>query len=195
MQTICGSTLRCFYTQCRASFGSFEWRSSFYELGYWAHRSPKARYLLWASAIEAIYTSHGSEHKGSVVAKERIKWFLGENTSIYPDGELSDLITDPQISVASVVEPMYEVRNYIAHGDRIPDPFLTDTLRGGFNGPLDTFKVLFEAQSFIIRKSLLKILRDNLLVHFSDAAPAEAYFSGHGLTRTTLQARIRRARP
>jgi hypothetical protein len=142
--------------------------------------------LLWASAIEAIFTSHGNEHKGSRVAKERIKWFLGQDTSIYPPGELTDLLPDPRITINDIVEDLYQVRNFIAHGDKIPGHFLLDTLRDGLNGRLTIFQVLSEAQSFIIRTSLLKILQNNLLDHFADAGPAEAYFGANGLTRSAI---------
>jgi hypothetical protein len=184
-----------FLRAMRGQFWKFRMAVQFHELGHWQQWSPKGRYLLWASGIEAIYTSHGSEHQGSLVAKERIKWFLGENTSIYPAGELSDLLDDPNITVSGIVDDLYEVRNFIAHGDRIPDRIFLDSLRDGFNGHVTVFQVLFEAQSFVIRKSLLKILHDNLLNHFADAAPAEAYFGGNGLTKTAIKARLPGGRP
>jgi hypothetical protein len=184
-----------FLRAMRGQFWKFRMAVQFHELGHWQQGNPKARYLLWASAIEAIYTSHGGEHKGSLVAKERIKWFLGENTSIYPAGELSDLLADPNLRLGELVDDLYEVRNFIAHGDRIPDRIFQDTLRDGFNGRATVFQVLFEAQSFIIRKSLLKILHDNLLHHFADAAPAEAYFGGKGLTNASIRARLHSGRP
>lgn len=40
---------------------------------------------------------------------------------------------------------------------------------------------------FIIRTSLLKILRDGLLDHFADAGQAEAYFGAQGLTLKALR--------
>jgi hypothetical protein len=184
-----------FLRAMRGQFWKFRMAVQFHELGHWQQWSPKGRYLLWASAIESIYTSHGREHKGSLVAKERIKWFLGENTSIYPAGELSDLLNDPNITVAQIVDELYDVRNFIAHGDRIPDRIFQNALRDGFNGRATVFQVLFEAQSFIIRKSLLKILHDNLLDHFADAAPAEAYFDANGLTNTAIRARLRGGQP
>ena len=172
----------------------FKMAVQFHELGHFAHEDEylKARYLLWASAIESIYTSHNRNHQGSRVAKARIKCFLGENTPIYGLGELSDLLatpTEPQITIGSVVDDLYEVRNYIAHGDRIPDRFLGDTMRGGFEGLLSVYAVLFEAQSCIIRNSLLKILHDGLLTHFADARSAEAYFGAQGLTKDRLRSR------
>jgi hypothetical protein len=172
-------------------FWKFKMAIQFHELGHWADEGEllKARYLLWASAIEAIYTSHHGNHQGSKVATARIKWFLGENTSIYGPGEISDLLTDPKITIGSVVDDLYKIRNYIAHGDRIPDRYLRETVRNSFGGPVCAFAMLFEAQSCIIRTSLLKILRDGLLSHFADAGSAEAYFGAQGLTRDKLTPR------
>jgi hypothetical protein len=47
-------------------------------------------------------------------------------------------------------------------------------------------KVLAEGLSFIVRTSLLKILRDGLLDHFANAGVAESYFDGHHLTLDRL---------
>jgi hypothetical protein len=47
--------------------------------------------------------------------------------------------------------------------------------------------VLFEAESFIIRHSLVKILRDGLTKHFAGAPEAEAYLGAQGLTNSELQ--------
>ena len=176
----------------KGEFWKFRMAVQFHELGHFQDHDWKARYLLWASAIESIYTSHHRDHKGSLVAKERIKWFLGENTSIYPPGELSTLLADPNIAITAIVGALYEVRNFIAHGDRIPDHYFQDTLRDGFNGRVNVLSVLFEASSFVIRFSLLKILRDSLEAHFQDAAHAEAYFAAQNLTHTEL---VRRLRP
>ena len=49
--------------------------------------------------------------------------------------------------------------------------------------------VLVEAASFIIRSSLLKILRDSLTNHFMDANAAEAYFDANNLTNSKIRAR------
>lgn len=177
-----------FLKAMNGNFWKFKMAVQFHELGHWADEGEhlKARYLLWASAIESIYTSHHLNHQGSKVATARIKWFLGENTSIYGPGEISDLLTDPNITIGSVVDDLYKIRNYIAHGDRIPDRYLRETVRDSFGGSVSVYAMLFEAQSCIIRTSLLRILRDGLLSHFADASSAEAYFGAQGLTRDKL---------
>lgn len=168
----------------------FKMAVQFHELGHWAEHDEllKARFLLWASAIESIYTSHNRNHQGSLVAKARIKYFLGDNTPIYSRDDLTDLLPDPRITVGSILDDLYNVRNYLAHGDRIPDQYFAGK-REGFNGSVSLYGVLFETQSFIIRSSLLKILRDGLSGHFADASSSEAYFETQGLTKDKLRSR------
>ncbi len=179
----------------RGPYWKFRMAVQFHELGHFQSLDWKARFLLWCSAIESIYTSHNWEHQGSLVATSRIKWFIGENTSIYGPGDISNLLQDPHITVGQVVKDLYEMRNYVAHGDRIPDAYFTDILRYGFDGGVKKCEVLLEATSFIVRTSLLKILQDHLPDHFADADPVEAYFGARGLTRTALLAAQRAATP
>ncbi len=178
-----------FLRAMRNEFWKFRMAVQFHELGYFQHLSWKARYILWASAIESIYTSHNQEHRGSMVAKARIEWFLGANRSIYEPGDISNLLEQPKITVTDVLDRLYKIRNFIAHGDRIPDHFFQQKLRQGFNGELNLLEVLAEAASFIIRGSLLKIMREGLLDHFADAAAAETYFAKAGLTLSELRKR------
>lgn len=183
-----------FLRAMRGEFWKFRMAVQFHDLGHFQseHWEWKARFLLWCSAIESIYTSHGSnDHKGSLVAKSRIKWFIEENTSIYAPGDISTRLNDPHLTIGDVVGDLYELRNIVAHGDKIPDRFFRDTLRQGVNSPVRKTDVLLEAASFIIRASLLKILQENLLDHFADAGPAEQYFGAQGLTRRALAGRSR----
>lgn len=184
-----------FLRAMHGEFWKFRMSVQFHELGHFQHRDKKARYLLWASAIESVYTSHDWEHQGSLVAKERIKWFLGEGTSLYPQGELLNLVKNPNLSVGQIVDDLYEMRNFLAHGDKLDDHFLKDTLRDGINGREIVQEVLFEAQSFIIRSSLLKILRDGLLDHFADAAHSQSFFGAQNLTRSALGKKPKAGKP
>jgi len=155
-------------------FWKFRMAVQFHDLGHFQPLDWKARYLLWCSAIEAMYTT--DKNKGSAIAISRIKFFLGENTSIYPPGDIPSLLTDPQIAVGQIVPDLYTLRNLMAHGNKIADRFFNDTPRVGFNGGVPTWMVLLEAASFVIRTSLLRILRDNLLNNFANAFSADAFF-------------------
>jgi hypothetical protein len=99
------------------------------------------------------------------------------------------LLEDPHVTVGEVVGDLYEMRNFIAHGDWLPDQFFADTRQRDFSGAVPKWEVLTGAASFIIRISLLKILHDGLLDHFADAEPAEAFFTSQGLTKDLLRRR------
>lgn len=165
----------------------FRMSVQFYELGHFQPWQWKARYILWCCAIESIFTSHNQEHQGSLVAKERIKWFLGKSTSIYRPGDISNLLPQPGITVGEVLDDLYKLRNFIAHGDRVPDRFFSEIRRQTFGNNVAAFETLLEAASFVVRSSLLKILDDGLLNQFEDAAAAEAYFGKAGLTKSKLR--------
>lgn len=176
-----------FLRAMRGEFWKFRMAVQFHELGYFQTLDWKARFLLWCSAVESIYTSHNWEHQGSLVATSRIRWFLNENTSIYAPDDVGNLFRDPGITVGQIVASLYEMRNFMAHGDKIPEAYFTEALRQGLNGSVSKREVLLEAASFIIRASLLKILREDLLDHFADAGPAETYFSAQNLTKSVLR--------
>jgi hypothetical protein len=168
-------------------FWKFRMAVQFHEAGHFQDWYWKARYSLWCSALEALFTSQSREHQGSLVAKERIKWFLGERTSIYDPGDIPNFIhPQPNITVGAVVDDLYTVRNFVAHGDRVPDRFF-QRKREGVGEELSVLQVLTEALSFIIRKTMLRILQGNLLQHFADAASSEAYFGTAGLTKAAIR--------
>ncbi|HYL83004.1 MAG TPA: hypothetical protein VE263_02120 [Candidatus Angelobacter sp.] len=168
----------------KGEFWKFRLAVYFHEAGHFPHLYWQARFSLWCSAVEALFTSNTRGHKGSLVAKKRIKWFLGKDTSIYAPGDIpsSSIETEPNITIGDVIDDLYELRNRVAHGDKIPDRFFKQ-MREGLGGSVTLAEVLNEAISFIIRASLLRILEQNLLSHFADGPASELYFGGHGLTR------------
>jgi hypothetical protein len=169
-------------------FWKFRMCVSMHESGHFQNYDWRAKFFLWTTAIESLFTtqSRDMQHSGSLVARERIKSFLGESTPIYPPDELSSAYTYPNLTVADVVGDLYCLRNHIAHGDRIP-PYYSESGRANIYGDdIARSDMLLEASSFIIRHSLLKILRDGLLNDFKDAEASQAYFGGQGLTKSLL---------
>jgi hypothetical protein len=164
-----------------------------YESGHFAHHYWKGRYALWCSALDAIYTTQPEfdkakpyEHTGSLVAKARIRWFLGEKTSIYAPGDIQTVDAEPSITIGEVLDDLYELRNAVVHGDRTPERFFKET-RIAYGQSVNRADVLHEALSFIIRSSLLRILEDRLLQKFADGSTSRAYFAQHGLVKSLLQ--------
>jgi hypothetical protein len=180
------SVSTAFLDAMAGEYWKFRMPVSLYEAGHFQDRFWKSRFIVWSSAIEAIFTSQtpDREHSGSKVAKARIRWFLGGGTKIYAPGDVPSFAPQPQPTIDKVLDDLYEVRNCIAHGDRVPDRFFAQR----FTGVQDTNRLatLEEAASFIVRASLLKILRNGLLKHFKGGPESRAYFRANGLVRSSL---------
>jgi hypothetical protein len=185
--------LPLFQKAMAGDFWKFRMALEMYQSGFFQHSHWKARYFLWTAALESLYTTQpqpgsGSQHSGSLVAKERIKALLGPNTPIYPAGELTNLDPDPKLTVATVINEIYCLRNNIAHGDKTPDYYFNTCGRVLYDGhELSRVDMLIEAISSIVRQSLLTILKNGLLNHFQDRASSEAYFGGLGLTKSLIK--------
>ena len=169
-------------------YWKFRMPVSLYEAGHFQDRFWKNRFFLWSSAIEALFTSQtpDREHSGSKVAKARVKWFLGATTKIYAPGDVPSFMPqlEPEPTIADVIDDIYEVRNCIAHGDKVPDKFFAQTSTGYEN--INRIATLEEAASFIVRASLLKILKDRLLHHFKGGPESQLYFNANNLIRSKL---------
>jgi len=166
-------------------FWKFRMSVELHEAGHYSHAYWKARFSLWCSAIEALFTSNTPGHKGGLVAKQRIKWFLGPGTYIYAPGDIQLKSEQSNLTVEDVIEDLYELRNSVAHGDKTPEKFFKEK-RKDLGQPVRLVEVVHEAASFIVRSSLLKILEENLLEHFASGPASDAYFGSHGLTGSAL---------
>jgi len=180
-----------FQNAMAGEYWKFRMPLSLHEAAHFIDNQWKARMSLMCSAIEAIYTSQtpDRQHSGSKVAKARIKWFLGEGTSIYAPGDVQSFNRGgKEPTLADVLDDLYTVRNCIAHGDRVPDKYFSGYWSGSPYDSAQTnfISVLEEAASFIVRASLLRILKDKLLLHFKGSPESQAYFAGHNLVRAKL---------
>ena len=182
LQTLAAS----FLNAMAGEYWKFRMLVSLYEAGHFQDRFWKSRLFLWSSAIEAIFTSQtpDREHSGSKVAKARVLWFLGANTKIYAPGDVPSFAPQREPTIADVIDDLYEVRNCIAHGDKVPDRFFQQNSTG--YEPINRLTTLEEAASFIVRASLLKTLKNNLLNHFKGGPESQLYFKANGLIRSKL---------
>jgi hypothetical protein len=170
-------------------YWKFRMAVEFHDAGHFQYFYWKARYSLWSAALESIYTTRHKEHSGSKVAKERIKWLLGAQTKLYPSGDIPKFNTQSGLTVAEVLDDLYNIRNYLAHGDKIPDSYFDRILREGIGERLNVPAACTEALSFIIRAGLVEILRRGFPEHFSNANSSETFFSSNGLTRSAIVSR------
>ena len=90
-----------------------------------------------------------------------------------------------------MVPLIYRVRNESAHGQKVPDPRFAHV-----SHPLDCsvclLDVLAEAVTFIIRKTVIEILRHGLREKFKDRnAREEFWLLEYGLDNTQSKKRLR----
>jgi len=167
-----------FLKAMQGPYWPFRMATQYYYMGYEIN-DWKGRFLYWgSSALHALY-SH-SEKK----MVPRVKVFLGENTLIYDPKEHPDFEFLPPnpLTINDVLDDVNEVRNCIAHGDKIPDTFFAPG--GGrqtLGGAVNYLTVLDDSLSFIIRQSLLRILRDNLVEEFKSRHQSSLYWKTLGV--------------
>jgi hypothetical protein len=145
-----------------------------YALSYW-----KARHILWWSAIEALYGN--SED----AATARIYSFFGDkilpdgyNRSIYEKGDIPSCFypsPDSLHTLGKMVPLLYEVRNASAHGQKVPDSHFF-SIPHPFGQGVVGLDALAEAATFIIRKTVIEILKRGWREKFKDRAAREDFW-------------------
>lgn len=170
--------LPTFLKAMEGAYWPFRMAVQYYYMGYEVN-DWKGRYLYWgSSALHALYS-----HREQKIVP-RVRAFLGENTLIYEPTEHPDFEFLPPnpLTIKDVLDDVNKVRNCIAHGDKIPDRYLAPG--GGrqtLNGVANFLAVLEDSLSLIIRETLLKILRDNLLESFKSKREYSLYWKKMGL--------------
>ncbi len=153
------------------------------EVGYLSP-FPDVQQLLWVTGLDALFTGQEPEHRGALVAGERIKDFLGAEHLIYESGDVADGVVAPNVTVSDVVSDVYALRNCFAHGDWPTKEWTTKIFRQGLDKPVTYADMLREATSVLLRTSLDKILRDDGLIKlFSDKQHIKDHYASRGLVR------------
>jgi hypothetical protein len=149
------------------------------ELGY-VSEFIDVKQLMWVTALDGLFTS--ARHWGSDLACPRIQHLLGADTRIYEQGDFASYMLVPTLTVRQVVPDIYKLRNRFAHGEWVPKEFLD---RPGYSGKsgevLNYADVLLEATGIILRMSLVRVLREDLLEVFGTKGALDWYFSRAGL--------------
>jgi hypothetical protein len=157
------------------------------ELGY-ISRFNDAKQLLWTTALDGMLTS--AKHWGSTLAVRRIQDLIGSATRIYDAADFPSYINLPTLTVGQSLPDIYKFRNKLAHGEWAPSEFLERLgYRGKAGEQLNYADVLLEATGIILRKSLIRILADNLLAVFQTKDALDWYFSRRGLVNKGMRQR------
>lgn len=145
-----------------------------YSLSYW-----KARHILWWSAIEALYGD------GEDTTPARIYALFGNRNlkdgykcTIYEPGDIPSCYYPSRESLhtlGEMVPLVYDVRNASAHGQRVPDSHFV-SMPHPFGESVVGLDVLAEAATFIIRKTIVEILKRGWRDEFKDRATRENFW-------------------
>jgi hypothetical protein len=167
-----------FLTAMHGECWSYRMAVQYYYMGFETN-DWKGRYLCWgSSALHALYSPNSDK------LVRRVKHFLGEKTPIYPPDEHPEFEfeePDPR-TIGDVIEDINDVRNRIAHGERIPDKFFgVNAGRVTLGRRLNYISVLDDALAFIVRATLRRILTDNLLGAFTSRKTVSAFWKSRGL--------------
>lgn len=175
LRTIMPALIEAYDTKCEPVSRAMR----IFELGY-ISQSLDVKQLMWVTALDALFTS--ARHWGSDLAIRRIQNFIGAESRIYDLVDFPSHVTVPSFTVGDVARDVYKLRNKFAHGEWIPKEYLDRPgYRGKDGSPLSYADVLLEATSIILRMSLIRILKDDLLEVFRSKDALDWHFSRHGL--------------
>ncbi len=145
-----------------------------YSVHYW-----KARHILWWSAVEALYGNSEDAVMARIYAMfgdgdlsvgfERSIYEHADTPSSFPITSANDH------KLGEVVPLIYEVRNFSAHGGRVPE-WLFKEVPHPLDGSASVLDVLAEAVTFIIRKTIIGLLSSGLRMEFRDRAARDQFW-------------------
>jgi len=137
-----------------------------YSITYW-----KARHILWWSAIEALFGNPETSSMARIYAlfgnDDLVRGF---NRSIYDAGDIPDCCGHSSYTdhtLGETVPLIYDVRNYSAHGQKVPDAHFSPVAHP-FGAKVIGIDTLAEAVTFIIRKTIIGILQQGFRKNFID---------------------------
>jgi|GEM_PF-1777082 len=177
LAAICSELLRVYELKTR----NVKWAIRNLEIGY-ASPHFDVKHLLWVTGLDGLFTSRERKHRGSNVAIARIENFLGSDYSIHEKDNYEYIEEFIDIKLKDVLVDVYELRNYFAHGEYVPDEWLKKDSRKHLTESLTYADVLLESASSALRGALLKILTTNQLDMFTDSISTNKYYSSLGLT-------------
>ena len=145
-----------------------------YSLSYW-----KARHILWWSAIEALYGDGEDTTPARIYALFGDKKLVdGYKCVIYEKGDIpSCYYPSPEClhTLGEMVPLIYDVRNFSAHGQKVPDSHFR-SMPHPFGQDAIGVDVLAEAATFVVRKTVIEILRRGWREEFKDRAARENFW-------------------
>jgi hypothetical protein len=161
-----------------------------YSLSYW-----KARHILWWSAIEALYGNSEDAAMARIYALFGKKNLVdGYNCPIYEKGDIPSCFfpsSESLHTLGKMVPLIYEVRNASAHGQKVPDSHFIPVPHPLGQGVVG-IDALAEAATFIVRKTVIEILKRGWRDQFKDRGVREDFWlSQYGLDKKQSKKRLK----
>jgi len=166
----------------------------FFEQGHLHDGWWKVRHFLWWSALEALFGNNSDVLKVRVLSLFGDKdLHRGEEVSIYEIGDIHPVADfKPHETIGSTLNEIFEVRNMIGHGRRVPQWYLTPVPHIFNNAELGRVEILAESASFIIRKTLIHIFSQKLFNFYIDIDAREEYWlNKFGINRHQAEKKLK----
>jgi hypothetical protein len=135
----------------------------------------RVRHLLRVMALEALVST---DKNYGLNALRKLPKLLGAETDIYSQYRNSNQPLLPPLIISGVLRDVCGLRNKVAHGDAIPDPWLVRNCRHTIVGQqLNYCEELLEASTGMLSLAWRTIIDGRLQVHFGTKDRMEAYFA------------------
>ena len=137
---------------------------------------PRVRHVLRVMALEALVSTEKAY--GFNALRPKLPKLLGSQTDIYAQYRNSDQPFLPPLILLNVLRDVCALRNKVAHGDAIPDRWLSRNCRHTIVGQqLNYCEELLEASTGMLSLAWQTIIDGRLQAHFGTKDKMEAYFN------------------
>jgi hypothetical protein len=146
---------------------------------------PRVRHMLRVMALEALVST--DKTYGFNALRPKLPKLLGPQTDIYAQYRNIDQPSLPPLILSNVLRDVCALRNKVAHGDAIPDRWLTRNCRHtiDFGQQLNYCEELLEASTGMLSLAWQAIIDGRLQAHFGTKDKMEAHFNSNHIGSPT----------
>lgn len=131
----------------------------YFEASYSFIPDPVLQFLTWMMGIEAIASPEEAPKRQADVIRE-LQNLVNLEENIYEDSQLSEYQMVPTVSLSSVIEDLFKLRNHLVHGGWVPQEWGRPITRTNLSGHIVEYAdVLREAATVALRKSITASLQ------------------------------------
>jgi hypothetical protein len=139
-----------------------------------AEDDARIRHVLRVMALEALFSTEKTY--GLRALQPKLPKLLGPQIDIYEQYRNNDQPFFPPLILLNVLRDVCTLRNKVAHGDTIPDRWLTRNCRYAMEQQLNYCEELLEASTGMLASTWRAIIDGGLQAEFGTKGKMEAYF-------------------